>query len=89
VGFCRGQLDHENHWLIDYATISDRVRPYIENALDHRYLNKVFSLHNHQGPTTAENLALFIYWTLALLLTCLHQIEVHETASTVVRYPVR
>lgn len=85
VVVCRGPLD-DRGFVLDYAEIAEAWKP-LHDMLDHRDLNEVFAA-NRAGATTAENLAAFIYPRLACKLPTLHQIEVYETASTVVRYPV-
>lgn len=86
VVVCRGPLD-DRGFVLDYAEIAAAWKP-LHDMLDHRDLNEVFAM-NSAGATTAENLAAFIYTRLACKLPTLYQIEVHETATTAVRYPVR
>lgn len=86
VVICRGPLDNRG-FVVDYAEISQAWKP-MDALLDHHDLNEVFKNNRGDGPTTAEHLAAFIYPRLKKGLPSLHQIEVHETASTVVLYPV-
>jgi len=86
VVICRGPLDHRG-FVVDYAEIAEAWKP-LDELLDHHDLNQVFLDNRGDGPTTAENLAAFIYPRLKRSLPTLYQIEVHETATTVVRYPI-
>jgi 6-pyruvoyltetrahydropterin/6-carboxytetrahydropterin synthase len=86
VVVCRGPLD-ERGFVVDYAEISAAVRPITDGMLDHRNLDDVLR-DGRGGPSTAENLAAWLYPQIKKALPMLYQIEVHETATTVVRYPV-
>lgn len=88
VVICRGPLDPAFGWVIDYAEISSIVKPFLDGVMDHQNLDDVLKRHRHNGPTTAENIAAFLYPQFKQYIDCLYQVEVHETATTVVRYPV-
>lgn len=83
---CRGPLD-DRGFVVDYAEISKAWEP-MHELLDHHDLNEVFQNNRGGGPTTAENLAAFIYPRLKRKLPTLYQVWVRETAKTVVRYPI-
>lgn len=76
----RGQVDQDIGWVLDYADISESMKPIIEK-LDHRYLNEVLPV-----ITTAENLAIYIYVSLKGKLSGLSAVEVRETPTTNVIY---
>ena len=63
-------------WVQDYADISAVVSPLVKR-LDHYNLNEVLS-----RPTTAENLAQWIWSHLAASLPLLSRIEVRETPTS-------
>lgn len=63
-------------WVQDYADISAVVSPLVKR-LDHYNLNEVLSC-----PTTAENLAQWIWSHLAASLPLLSRIEVRETPTS-------
>ena len=77
---CRGGLD-ERGMVIDFAEISAAVDPVVKQ-LDHRNLDDLFDF-----PTTAENLARWLYQ--AIELSGLYQIRVFETAKTCAAFPAR
>lgn len=77
---CRGEVDADWGWLIDYAEITKIVKPFIE-ALDHRDLNQVLP-----GKTTAEELAIWLFRGIDKRLVCLYEVRVYETATTCVTY---
>lgn len=74
-----GRTD-ERGFVMDYAEIKETVLPLVEE-LDHCNLNKKFS-----WPTTAENLAKWIYDALKEEIP-ITRIVLKETASTSVIYP--
>lgn len=73
-------LDPARHWVVDYADISTVVDPIIAR-LDHQNLNDILSV-----PSTAENLAKFIYDGIKGALPHLASVEVKETEKTSVIY---
>lgn len=77
---CDGPVD-ERGFVIDYQEISDAVKPLVER-LDHHNLN------DHIEPSTAENLAIYIWGWLEGILP-LSRVTVFETASTRVVYDGR
>ena len=81
-----GPCDPKLGWVIDYADISDAVKP-IWAKLDHYYLNQVRGLEN----PTSENIAIWIWNRLKPKLPLLTEIVVAETctAKCVYRGPTR
>lgn len=77
---CRGDLQPDYSWVVDYAEISDVMVP-IVLQLDHQNLNDILGIH-----TTAENLAYWIYRKLMAALPTLYAVHVMETANTNVIY---
>jgi len=73
---CKGKLDQNRDWVVDYADIAYAVRPLIEE-LDHSFLNHIID-----GETTAENLAFWIAIKLHIKLRSLYAVEVFETPTT-------
>jgi 6-pyruvoyltetrahydropterin/6-carboxytetrahydropterin synthase len=68
--------------LLDFGLISERVRPLLEGALDHHYLNETTGLEN----PTSEELARWIYNVLYRQLPELHAIEIDETCTSSCHY---
>jgi 6-pyruvoyltetrahydropterin/6-carboxytetrahydropterin synthase len=66
----------ERGFVIDYAEISEAVQPIIER-LDHYDLNEVLSV-----PTTAENLARWIYEQLTISVSRVCVFETPTTCAT-------
>jgi 6-pyruvoyltetrahydropterin/6-carboxytetrahydropterin synthase len=69
-----GECDPRLGWLMDYADISDAVRPLLDR-LDHYYLNESPGLEN----ATSENLAKWIWDRLKPKVPLLTEIVVAET----------
>ena len=76
----KGKLDPALHWVVDYADISAAWEP-VFKKLDHKNLNEVLPM-----PTTAENLAIWIYDQLRPALPQLYAVDVQETATSNARY---
>jgi 6-pyruvoyltetrahydropterin/6-carboxytetrahydropterin synthase len=79
---CRGPLDARG-FVCDYAEIKAAAGPVID-ALDHQDLNDVLAM-----PTTAENLAYWLYDRVRRELPLLYRVDVFETATTCCSYPAR
>lgn len=75
---CRGELD-ERFFVVDYAEIRAAWQPLFD-MLDHQNIDNVLDV-----PTTAENLAKWIYDRIDL--DTLYQVKVYETRSTCCTYP--
>ena len=82
-----GELDKFG-FVLDYADIDGMVEPIVAQ-LDHRDLNEIL-----ENPTTAENLAIWIYKKVLAALNrhgkvhLTSRIVFKETANTSVVYPV-
>lgn len=72
-----GPVDPELGWILDFGDIKSAFKP-LEEALDHRYLNEVGGLEN----PTSENIAVWIWERLELVLQNLSYVRVHETCTT-------
>lgn len=72
----RGPVEQPAGWVMDFADISDAVKPLVEQ-LDHTLLNDAPGLTN----PTAENLALWLWRRLESTIGGLHAITVWETAT--------
>lgn len=79
---CAGKLDPEKDWVVDYADIAAATRPII-GMLDHQNLNDIMHVE-----TTAENLAWWIAKWIRKDLPQLSAVEVFETPTTSVVFPV-
>ena len=79
---CAGKLDPEKDWVVDYADIAAATRPII-GMLDHQNLNDILLVE-----TTAENLAWWIAEKIYPELAQLSAVEVFETPTTSVVFPV-
>lgn len=68
--------------LIDYGDIAGVVRPYLESALDHHYLNESTGLEN----PTSEELARWVYNHLSPVLPSLVAVIIEETCTARCEY---
>jgi 6-pyruvoyltetrahydropterin/6-carboxytetrahydropterin synthase len=74
---CKGKLNPDKDWVIDYAEIASAVKPII-SELDHSFLNHILDIE-----TTAENLAWWIGQKITKKLgNYLYAVEVFETPTT-------
>lgn len=64
--------------LIDYAEISVIAKPFVEEHLDHHYLNETTTLMN----PTSERLAVWIFNMLKPKLPLLVAVEIDETCTS-------
>lgn len=71
-----GPLKPEEQWVQDYAEIAGNMTALLK-TLDHRNLNDVIPM-----PTTAENLALWLWEQLERRLPLLSVVEVRETPTS-------
>lgn len=74
---CRGEVDPELGWLVDYNDISAAFEP-LRLALDHRLLNEVEGLAN----PTSELLARWVFERLHSTLPWLSAVTIMETPET-------
>ena len=72
-----GDVDAQTGWVMDFAELSDKVKPLIEQ-LDHYYLNEIPGLEN----PTSENLAMWIWKKLKPVMPGLVSIEIAETCNS-------
>jgi 6-pyruvoyltetrahydropterin/6-carboxytetrahydropterin synthase len=77
---CKGKLNLDRDWVVDYADIAASVKPLI-NKLDHTFLNDHFDFE-----TTAENIAWWCANELNAKLPSLYAVELFETPTTSVIY---
>ncbi len=77
----RGELDAHTGWLVDYAEIKQKFRPFFDQ-LDHRYLNDIEGLAN----PTSEVLAVWVWERVKPVLAHLHHVTVRETCTSSATY---
>lgn len=69
--------------VIDYGEIGYYVKPFVDQYLDHHYLNETTGLEN----PTSEELARWVYQKLPLPSGIkLTAVEIHETCTTACLY---
>ncbi len=73
---CKGTLDPERDWVVDYAEIAKATRPIID-SLDHTFLNDHLDFE-----TTAENISWWITQKVKVGLPSLYAVELFETPTT-------
>lgn len=71
---------NEVGFVKDYRAL-DIIKNYIDDKLDHRHLNDIFSFN-----PTAENIAKYLYDEFVKFLPELYAIEVSETPKTTAIY---
>jgi len=71
------ELGAESGMVMDYGDISDVVKPFIDQYLDHHYLNESTGLEN----PTSEELARWIYNRIKLRLN-VYAVRVDETCTS-------
>jgi 6-pyruvoyltetrahydropterin/6-carboxytetrahydropterin synthase len=72
-----GEVDEQLGWFMDFADLDAAFRPAYAQ-LDHHYLNEIPGLEN----PTSENLARWIWRTVAPALPGLTRIVVRETCTS-------
>lgn len=80
---CKGMINPDTAFVIDYAEISEQVKPLIDR-LDHKNLNEVIG--PMVGASSAENLCLWFVAHLKGKLPLLHCVDVFETPTSCARY---
>lgn len=78
--FLKGDVN-EIGFVQDYREL-DIIKKYVDEVLDHRFLNDVFPLHN----TTVENMTEIIYNLFKKEIPLLFAVEMSETPKTNCRY---
>lgn len=79
---CRGEIDPQTGWLMDFADISAVVKPIVKKHLDHYFLNEVEGLSN----PTSEELARWLWRNIKPHLPQLFTIKVGETCTSSCTY---
>jgi 6-pyruvoyltetrahydropterin/6-carboxytetrahydropterin synthase len=69
-------LDSRGFCAIDYRDL-EPFKDYLNSTFDHKFLNDVLDF-----PTTAENLALYLYNRVATFVPAVVEVRVSETAKT-------
>jgi 6-pyruvoyltetrahydropterin/6-carboxytetrahydropterin synthase len=77
-----GDVDASTGMVVDFAELTNVIKPLIEQWLDHRYLNEVEGLEN----PTSENLARWVWQKLLSPLPQLSAVQVRETCTSGVVY---
>jgi 6-pyruvoyltetrahydropterin/6-carboxytetrahydropterin synthase len=72
----RGPLCQPENWVMDFADVKAVFKP-IYDQLDHNYLNDINGLEN----PTSEQIAVWLYQKLKVLLPLLSKVVVHETCT--------
>lgn len=78
--FLKGPVN-EIGFVQDYREL-DKIKKYVDEVLDHKFLNDVFPLHN----TTVENMSEILYNMFKPDYPLLFAIELSETPKTNCRY---
>lgn len=78
----QGPVSDQMGWVIDFADIKGHVKPLID-MIDHSVLNQHSGLEN----PTSENIAMW-FWDHLASLPGLRAVEVQETCTSGVRFPV-
>lgn len=79
--YIKGMPDKAKGWIMDFKELKDLVMPLIDQ-LDHKLINKVKGLEN----PTAENITIWFWNHLKIMLPGLSKIELKETPTTGVIY---
>ncbi|MCB1174583.1 MAG: 6-carboxytetrahydropterin synthase QueD [Leptospiraceae bacterium] len=75
---CRGPIDPDTGWFIDFGDISRVVKPIVEQYLDHYCLNDIQGLDN----PTSEILCVWLWDKIKPDLPELAEIVVYETCTS-------
>ena len=68
---------NELGWVMDFSELKRICNPYIEE-LDHSYLNEINGLEN----PTSENIAIWIWDKIKILMPNVNSVEVRETCNS-------
>ncbi len=77
VIYLSGEVGKSTGWVVDFTEIKDAFTPGL-TTLDHQVLNKIKGLEN----PTVENLTVWIWEKLFLLVPQLTKITVYETETS-------
>ena len=82
-----GEVDPETGYVVDVKILKDFIKSEVEDVLDHKNLNLEVPEFKETNPT-AENIVIFIYNKLKVVLEERLQLEVtlYETARNFVSY---
>lgn len=80
--YLRGKKDPELGWLVDFGDVTKKVKPILDNYLDHNFLNAIPGLSN----PTSENIAIWLWDKLVDDIPLLYKITVHETCTSACTY---
>lgn len=83
-----GEIDPETGYVVDMKVLSDLIKLYVVDKLDHRNLNLDVEDFKNLNPT-AENIAVVIHDILRKQIDTKHEITVtlYETERNFVEYP--
>lgn len=77
IVFIEGKIIEPEGWVIDFADLKEHINPII-NQLDHHCLNDLPGLEN----PTSENLSVWLWNRIKLLIPGLKRIELKETHTS-------
>jgi len=77
IVFIEGEIIEPEGWVIDFADLKEHINPII-NQLDHHCLNDLPGLEN----PTSENLSVWLWNRIKLLIPGLKRIELKETHTS-------
>ncbi|MCW1147809.1 6-pyruvoyl trahydropterin synthase family protein [Flavobacterium lacisediminis] len=82
-----GEVDKETGYVIDTKVLSDLIKEHIEEAFDHKNLNKDVPEFKDLNPT-AEHIAYIIWHKLRVLIDANKELEItlYETPRNFVTY---
>lgn len=76
------QTGSSTHMVFDFGKISEAVKPFIDEHLDHRFLNETL----HTESPTAEFIAQYIFGYFHFTLPYLAAVEIDETCTASAMY---
>lgn len=77
--YLKGEPD-DRGFVTDYRDL-EPIKKYVDDVLDHRYLNEVFDFN-----TTVENMSKYIYHLFKIDFPNIFAVEMSETEKTKCRY---
>jgi len=82
-----GKIDTETGYVIDTKVLSELIKTYVEDVLDHKNLNLDVPFFENHNPT-AENISIFIYDALRPYIAQDKSLEItlYETQRNFVVY---
>jgi 6-pyruvoyltetrahydropterin/6-carboxytetrahydropterin synthase len=79
--YLKSETVNEIGFVKDYREL-DFIKTYVDDVLDHKFLNDIFPLHN----TTVENMCKILFDMFKTVLPELTAIEMSETPKTNCKY---